>query len=214
MFQIIKKIAPHKKESLYINFEDERLYPLSGDELTLLLDVYIEMYGNLPKYLYLDEIQNIPYWEKWTRRIQEKNQKIKILITGSNSQLLSKEIATQLGGRTLTLSMLPFSFKEFCAYKKIDYSITNIDYSQNRHKIAHYFNEYMNCGGFPEVFEETERIKILQEYFNSVFYKDLLSRYSIENKKSFEDFLRLCLQNYSTLISISKIAKITRGLTG
>lgn len=211
-FQIIKNFLSnvHRKNILYINFEDERLYPLNGDELTLLLDAYYEIVApqkNEKIYFFLDEIQNIPFWSKWARRISEKNPNIKLILTGSSSKLLSREIATELRGRSLSFMVYPFSFKEFLVFKRIKYDLKTALYGKDRSKIKKAFNEFIEFGGFPEIFQEKLKQQILQEYYNAMFYNDIVERFGVKNASLLEDFLKMEINSFSSMASVSKIAK-------
>ena len=96
--------GPPLSNIIYLNFEDDRLYPLSGSELSELLPVYKQNFSwdsHKPLYLFLDEIQNLPNWEKIVRRLYETESSLKLFITGSNARMLSFDIATSLRGRTL-----------------------------------------------------------------------------------------------------------------
>ena len=122
-YQIIKNLTKKIDLSriIYINFEDDRLFPLNLTDLNNLLEAYFELYpDNKGKniYCFFDEIQNIKNWELFIRRIYDK-EKVKIFLTGSSSKLLSQEIATSLRGRTLNYQMWPLSFKEFLKFKNI-----------------------------------------------------------------------------------------------
>jgi len=114
LYQLInklKKTVP-SHNIIYINFEDDRLYPLTGEELKVLLDIYKQNFSydqQKPLYLLLDEIQNIPLWEATIRRLYDREKNLKIIISGSSSRLLSSEISTALRGRTLTHKVFPFS---------------------------------------------------------------------------------------------------------
>ena len=117
--QLIGKIE--KTKILFLNFEDER-FELNSDELDLILQAYMELYTSYKLsecYFFFDEIQNIPNWEKFIRRMYDTISK-NIFITGSNSKLLSSEIATSLRGRTLNFEIFPLSFKEYLSFKDID----------------------------------------------------------------------------------------------
>lgn len=126
-YQLIQKLRETLPSDnvVYINFEDERLYPLKGDELTLLWQVYLELFPvdlNKPVYLFVDEIQNVGNWSKWARRITGQNRNLKLIITGSSSKLLSKEIATELRGRTLSFTVFPLSFPEYLRAQNMGFS--------------------------------------------------------------------------------------------
>lgn len=195
---------------LYINFEDERLLPISGDELTLLWEVYQEMftvdYGKRI-YLFIDEIQNAKNWPKWVRRFNEQNRNAKIIITGSSSKLLSREIATELRGRTLSFTVYPLSFVEYLRAKGINFETHNILYSKDRIPLKKQFNSYLKSGGFPATLQTSVPKKLLKEYYRVMFYRDLIERYRIKNIRLFEDYLTLLIDQTSSYFSISSIAK-------
>jgi hypothetical protein len=194
-----------KQRILYINFEDERLLPLSSSELSAILNAYYEMfpaYKGKKVYMFFDEIQNVPHWEKFIRRVHD-TENVQINLTGSSSQFLSREIATALRGRTLSYEIFPFSFAEFLRYKNIpdeDYS------SQGRALIANAFAAYQYAGGFPEIAACAEefRLKILQEYFNLILYKDLIERYRIRNHGLIKYLLKFLLANNANPFSVHK----------
>ena len=191
---------------LYINFEDERILPFEKDDWELLLDTYFELYPeNLTKkiYLFLDEVQEVPYWEKFVRRVSEK-ENYQIFLTGSSSKLFSTEIATALRGRTVSYFLMPFSFGEFLRFKNLELE-KHFEYSSIRHKIKKLFWEYLQFGGFPEVIEKDELFKtqILQGYFELIFYKDIVERYKIRNFTLMKDLMRYLISHFSSLFSIT-----------
>ena len=137
---------------IYVNLEDERISPAKGDELTLLWDVCREMLTvdmSRRVYLFVDEIQNAVNWPKWARRITDQNPNIKLVITGSSSRLLSREIATELRGRTLSVKVFPLSFKEFLSARGVTVDADRVLHSPRRPLIKKAFNEYLDIGGFP-----------------------------------------------------------------
>ncbi|MBS3781155.1 MAG: ATP-binding protein [Candidatus Thermoplasmatota archaeon] len=213
-YQLIEWLKDEVPEDniLYINFEDERLHPLEGDELTKLLDIYYELFSpeEGKKYFFLDEIQEMEHWEKWCRRIDEQEKDIKLILTGSTSKLLSKELSTSLRGRTLNWKVFPFSFKEFLKTKDIDidYEDRNIFYStKKRSRMKALFNEYLRDGGFPEIVLEEEEMlkkKTLQEYFSTIYYKDIIERFNVGNIPALEDFLKMRLDNFTGQMTLTQ----------
>ena len=201
--QLSEKID--KTKILFLNFEDERL-DLNIDELDLVLQSFSELYPeqNLSDcYFFFDEIQNITGWEKFVRRVYDTISK-KIFITGSNSKLLSSEIATSLRGRTLSYEVYPLSFSEYLSFKNIEVDL----YSSK--SIAHIKNaqeKFLKNGGFPETLflEEQYRNQTLQEYFNVLLYKDLAERYKITNTVALKFFLKRIIASSTKQISINKI---------
>jgi predicted AAA+ superfamily ATPase len=194
-----------KQRILYINFEDERLLPLSPSDVSAMLNTYYEMFPahkGKKVHLFFDEVQNVPHWEKFIRRLQD-TENVHINLTGSSSQFLSSDIATALRGRTLSYEIFPFSFLEFLRSRNIpddDYS------SKGRAMIANAFETYLYTGGFPEITacDEEFRLKILQEYFNLILYKDLIERYDIRNHSLIKYLLKFLLANNANLFSVHK----------
>ncbi len=201
--QLIEKIE--KTKILFLNFEDER-FELNSDELDLILQAYMELYPSYKLsecYFFFDEIQNIPNWEKFIRRMYDTISK-NIFITGSNSKLLSSEIATSLRGRTLNFEIFPLSFKEYLSFKDVEvdfYSSKSLAFIKNAQE------SFLKNGSFPEILflEEIYANKTLQEYFNVLLYKDLAERYNITNTVALKFFLKRIISSSTKQISINKI---------
>jgi len=191
---------------IYINFEDDRLYPLELKELDLLLESYYELYPQKRGqkiYLFLDEVQNIKGWELYVRRLHD-TENVRLYITGSSSTLLSSEIATSLRGRTISYEIFPFSFKEYVQYKGIEvnfYSSKSISYLKNA------FNAYLIDGGFAETFDESADIqkRILKDYLDLIIYKDIIERYAIKNHSLLKHLIKHLFVNMGTLVSFNKL---------
>jgi predicted AAA+ superfamily ATPase len=209
-YQLISQLITggvEKEGILFMNFEDERLLPFESQNLTLLLNSYYELFPSFKDrnvYLFLDEIQNIVNWERFIRRIHE-SENVQINLTGSSSNLLSHEIATALRGRTLSYEIFPFSFGEFLSYKKV---VPKFNSSKDRSHIIHAFEDYLIRGGFPEVLacSESLRIRILQDYFNMILYRDLIDRYDIRNHSLIKYLLKSLLSNNANPFSVNKFA--------
>jgi len=205
---LLQKNVP-KECILYMNFEDDRLLPLTITDLNSLLEAYYELYPdkkNKQKYFFFDEIQNIPQWELFVRRIQDK-EKVKIYITGSSSKLLSKEIATSLRGRTLTFYLFPLSFKEFLLFHHVPME-KDISYTSARFKIKNLFGEYIDFGGFPEVvMAKNLKQEILANYFDMFIYRDLVERFSIRNTRVLKMLCKYLITNTACAFSINSYYK-------
>ena len=208
LFSLIEKLRKSidPKNIIYINFEDDRLYPLSLKKLDDLMESYYELYPAKREekvYLFLDEVQNIEGWERYVRRLDD-TLNIQLFITGSSSKLLSSEIATSLRGRTITYEIFPFSFKEYLRYKEIEvnlYSSKTLSYVKNA------FNDYLVGGGFAETFDETTDVqkRILKDYLDLIIYKDVVERYTIKNQSLLKHLIKYMFVNMGTLISINKL---------
>ncbi len=205
MYQLISELLERgvpKSKILYLNLDDDRLQPLNGNELQLLIETLGEMQeiseGDL-LYLFLDEIQNFPSWERWVKGIYDRKRNVKMVISGSNASLLSQEISTLLTGRHLSTRMFPFSFAEFLDYHSITIDMKTLPYSEDRIVVKRIFNEYLEKGGFSEpiVYPPVQHREILQSYFDDIIYRDIISRHSIRNPLIFKDLALFCISNIS-----------------
>ncbi|HFC96828.1 MAG TPA: ATP-binding protein [Thermosulfurimonas dismutans] len=206
--ELLRKGVP-KERILYLNFEDERL-DFTPQTLDLILQAYRELYPEIELrevYFFFDEIQNAPEWERFVRRIYDRYSR-NIFLTGSNSKLLSQEIATSLRGRTLKYEIYPLSFREFLRFKEFDFDPRRDFYHpQKRARLLSFFEEYLLFGGFPEiVFLPRElKFKTLQEYFEVMLYRDLAERYQIRDTLVLKYFLKRLIENTAKPLSVHKI---------
>ena len=184
MHQLARSGVP-KRSILAINWEDERLSPLTGRELTELLPAYEELQewdGRRPLHLFLDEIQNVPQWSKWTRRVLEQYPSLYLVLTGSSSKLLSTELATELRGRGLSFSLYPYSFEEWLSAEgPVPLVSPELAHSREATRLVRNFDLYLARGGFPEVRHEEDPRAILQGYYRAMFLRDLVERYRVKN---------------------------------
>jgi predicted AAA+ superfamily ATPase len=208
LFALIEKLRKiiDPRNIIYINFEDDRLYPLELKNLDDLMEGFYELYPEKREekvYLFLDEVQNIEGWERYVRRIDD-TLNIQLFITGSSSKLLSSEIATTLRGRTITYEVFPFSFKEYLRYKEIE---VNLYSSKSLSFIRNAFNQYLTGGGFAETFNETPDVqkRILKDYLDLIIYKDVVERYTIKNQSLLKHLIKYMFVNMGTLISVNKL---------
>lgn len=186
MFQKIKGLMESnvkKEKILYLNFEDPRLIEVNYKDVREIIKVHWGLYPESTKelFIFIDEPQNIKNWEIAIRGLYDEG--FNIFLSGSSSKLLSKEIATSLRGRTLSYVLLPFSFREFLKMKNLKFDISHLS-SKERAVMLNLLNEYLELGGFPEVILEENKenkIKIINEYFDLVVYRDIVERYKIKN---------------------------------
>lgn len=211
LIQELLKKSIKRDQIIFINFDDPRLIPFDASGIENLLESYRELYPkNMDKtnYIFFDEIQNVINWESAIRRLYD-TQKFKIFLTGSSSKMLGKEIATNLRGRTINYEILPFSFKEILRAKGIELDKNTI-YSKKRFEIINILNTYFEYGGFPEIVLEKNdelKIRILREYLETTFLKDLVERYNIKNQKLMRELIRYLATNISTDFSINSFFK-------
>lgn len=207
LYNLIKSLKAEgipKENIVFINFEDERLN-LSTEDLDLILQAFQELFPDKALsdvYFFFDEIQNVPSWEKFVRRIFDTKSK-QIFITRSNSKLLSTEIATELRGRTVSYSIYPFSFSEFVAAQ--NGPLNNLTQA-NRSKLINLSEKFLVEGGFPEPlnFEKRLKIRVLQEYFNVMIYRDIVERYHISNPEVLKFFIKKIFTSVTVPLSVNK----------
>jgi uncharacterized protein len=190
---------------LYINFEDERLH-LEGADMDLILQAYQELYPDLDMstcYFFFDEVQEADGWEKFVDRLYSTIGQ-NVFITGSNSKLLSREIATALRGRTITFEVYPLSFSEFVNVVRPELNPHN---SNDKARLISLFKRFMHEGGFPEIVTQTQDLKdrILQEYFNVMLLRDLVERYGISQVAVLKYFCKRVIGASACEFSVNKI---------
>ena len=185
--QILKK----QKKGYYLNLEDPRLEGFELSDFNKAELIMKELYGDKGIFFF-DEIQNINGWEKFVRYLIDKKERI--IITGSNASLLSKELGTKLTGRHLQIEMFPFSFREFLNMKKENPSIES-------------FNTYLYSGGFPE-FLKQENPSILHELLSDVVMKDIAIRFGIKNIHILNKIVIYLISNIGKEFSYNSIKKM------
>ena len=188
------------KNFAYINFDDERVVNIDTNQI---LSSFYEIYGKDLKYIFLDEIQNLENWELFVNRLHRAG--FNLLITGSNAKLLSKELATHLTGRHITIELFPFSFSEYL--KAINFK-EDIQTSKGISLIKYELKNYLNFGGFPEIVVEKENSKIyIRELYRKIIERDIVYRYNISYKQTFREIAMSCLSNPGRKISYNKLKK-------
>ncbi|OGK53567.1 hypothetical protein A3B56_01325 [Candidatus Roizmanbacteria bacterium RIFCSPLOWO2_01_FULL_45_11] len=193
-----------KGKCVYINFEDERV-PKKTEILSRLVDLLTELKANQPFVLLMDEIQEIPDWSLWARRINETTQH-RLILSGSSSKLSSREIPTELRGQTITIPMFPLNWNEFLSFREADINILP------HANILNLLREYVQFGGLPEIVlaEEGLRPLILADYLSSFVDRDIVERYKLRNKEAFSDLLRLLPNTRS--YTYSRLANSLKGV--
>lgn len=194
---------------LYFNFEDERLVGFSKDDFSRLLEAFFELRkenSGRKLFLFLDEIQNILYWEKWINRIHEGG-RFKVFITGSSSTLLSSEMASSLTGRNVPVWLYPLSFREYCVqYKGLKISADSFYDKEWQADANKNLTEYLKLGGMPE-YIKTESMELIQEYFENIISRDIVNRYRIKYKQGIKELAHILLSNMGQTQSLSRLGK-------
>lgn len=212
MYQQIQTLLEKKvplSQIVYVNFEDERLLEMTADDLNTILEIGLELSGagNKP-YLFLDEIQNIDGWEKFVRRIADM--KYKISITGSNSKMLSSEIASTLGGRFVIMNIYPYSFAEYLiANGKEKNYLDTISTSDKAELLAQY-NEYVTYGAFPELVEIKNKRTFLSSIYQTVYLGDIITRNKITNDFAVKLILKKIAESITKPLSFTRLTNIAK----
>lgn len=194
-----------REQLLYLNFEDERL-DLNGN-YDQILAAYLALYPEQcldELYIFFDEIQELPNWEKYVRRMYDTVSH-KIFLTGSNAKMLSREIATSLRGRSLSFEIMPLSFTEFLQFRGVDSRDRHS--TRNRAKIQQAYDDYLLWGGYPELVSMENRFKaaVLQEYFSVMLYRDLIERYVIRDTAILKYLVKRLIASFTKEFSVNKL---------
>lgn len=198
---------------VYLNFEDDRLQPMRAEDLDLVLRCLREICPDAAKgrlYMFLDEVQNAPGWERWVRRMRD-TEDIEVFVTGSSSRLLTRDLATALRGRSITLEVFPLSFREALAFR----GLAAVSYDAgNESLLRREFENYLAWGGFPEIVLADTALRpfILEEYASLMFYRDVVDRYNVHNETLMKHLLRYAFRNTAGMINVSKLHRDFKSL--
>ncbi|MDL1963507.1 MAG: ATP-binding protein [Deltaproteobacteria bacterium] len=208
LYQLIDRLLREtdKTNLIFLNFEDERL-GLVIQEADLILQAYRELYPGRDMascYFFFDEIQNLPGWERFVRRLYD-TVSTHIFLTGSNARLLSSEISTSLRGRSISYEVFPLSFREYLSFRGI-----TVDFyiPETKGAIYNALESYLEFGGFPElvsIADDEVRSRILQEYFDVMLFRDLVERYEIKNLIALKFFIKRLFSSATKQVSIHRI---------
>lgn len=200
---LLRQIMQNKENYCYVNFEDERFIDFKAQDFELLNEVLIEVYNN-PRIYFFDEVQNIEKFEIFVRRLQDQGKKI--IITGSNASLLSKEFGTRLTGRYKSFEIYPFSFNEYLSFKKIEFSKEWFYVAEKKVKLIKLFEGYFHDGGFPEYLKNKDK-DYIRTIFENILYRDIIARYSIKKQRVIKELVKVLATNISSLFTYNSLKK-------
>ena len=184
----------------YVNFDEKVLVSTDPESI---LEAVREIYGST-KYLLLDEIQNLPDWELWVNSLYRRG--YNLIITGSNANLLSRELSTHLTGRYIDTEIYPFSFREVLRYLKYDFSANLL--GEKRGKLKSVLRDYLAKGGFPEIWVKELGKEYLETLFDAIVYKDVVRRWNVKYPVELENLAKYLLSIFSSKYSISKLKNL------
>jgi len=203
---LMNKKGVDKSNILIVNFEDPRFTYLNTAILQQAFAIYLETYKPQGKiFVFLDEIQEIPGWEKWVRTAQEL-QKANIVISGSNSKLLSSKLATVLTGRHLDITVMPLSFAEFLKFRGVDVK-DEAELIRNGIESGSFFEEYLQYGSFPLVVLGEDKEGTLLAYYDDIVNKDLIKRYKVRKTEGIKSLIKFYLSNISRPVTFTSSGK-------
>ncbi|HEX6812948.1 MAG TPA: ATP-binding protein [Planctomycetota bacterium] len=196
---------------LHLDFEDERLAGMQIEHLQLIEDAFYQRHPESHDgecWYFFDEIQNVPGWEKFVRRLLAE-QRLHIAITGSSAKLLSTEIATAMRGRSLTTELWPFSFREVLRHRGVDTPGKWPVSGAVRARLQHEFDRYLETGGFPEVLDAPADLRrvILQNYTDVAILRDVVERHSVRNAPLLRGLVRRLVRSVGGLVSVHALTK-------
>jgi hypothetical protein len=205
MRQIAAKYYP-KNNFFFLSFEDERLFNFDLTQFNQILELQIELFGNHQTF-FIDEIQNVPNFELFLRRLCDSG--YKFIISGSNAELLSGELATKITGRHIQSVLRPFNFREYLKFRKIEVEKRDLYKSEKRALISRYFEEYLLEGGMPEYLTYRTN-EIVMRMYEDILIKDIAARYGITNIVQLRELSRYLISNFGRRFSYNSLQKAIR----
>ena len=192
-------------EILFVDFEDERLAEFQTEDFESLLEAHLELYGKKP-VVFLDEVQNIPHWDKFVRRLADA--KYRVYVTGSNAKMLSKEVATTLGGRFFIYDTYPYSFKEYLAAQQVELR-EHWEYDTiQRSEVKRHLNEYFYYGGLPEILSFKNKRAKLSSLYQKIYLGDICARNNIKNDRVMNILIKKMAESVKQPLSYNRLKNV------
>jgi hypothetical protein len=188
-----KRVGP---EFCHINFDDERLVGMRAEDLDKVLQAFYELYGRVDLII-LDEPQNVPRWELFANRLRRTK---RVIVTGSNSQLLAGELATAITGRHVDFFLFTFSFREVLGFKPNFYLTEDVG------RVRRELDRYLRGSGFPEYLKFGP--EIVRTIYEDVINKDCIRRYRIRAESGFRELARYLVSNFGSEFTYSRLRKL------
>jgi len=206
-FYFYQLMRRNKESCLYLDFEDSALVDVKFDEVLDVINLFTEITGKVPTDIFLDEVQRVEKWETMVRTLLNRGS-YRIFVTGSSSKLLSREVATQLRGRSLTYFLFGFSFREFLKAKGIN--LGEVLSGVEKAKIKNLLREYLEFGSFPEIVLKEDKEKILKEYHDTIFFKDFVERHELKSFDVAKFVFSQVLQSFSHEFSVNRLVNLLK----
>ena len=192
------------EQDFFFNFDDERLVNFTVSDFQTLQECFFELFGEQHTY-YFDEIQNVKGWETFVRRLY--NEGNKVIVTGSNARMLSRELGTHLTGRYIAVEIFPFSFQEYLQLANIQVAPKDYYLTSKRSILLGQFKEYMEKGGFPK-YLQSPSARYLSSLYDSIVFRDVMARNGLTNEKEMQELVFYLASNATKRITYSSLGKI------
>ena len=192
------------EQDFFFNFDDERLVNFTVADFQTLQECFFELFGEQHTY-YFDEIQNVKGWETFVRRLY--NEGNKVIVTGSNARMLSRELGTHLTGRYIAVEIFPFSFQEYLQLAKVQLEARDFYLTSKRAILLGHFKEYLEKGGFPKYLQSSST-RYLSSLYDSIIFRDVMARNGLTNDKEMQELIFYLASNATKRISYTSLGKI------
>lgn len=192
------------EQDFFFNFDDERLVNFTVADFQTLQECFFELFGEQHTY-YFDEIQNVKGWETFVRRLY--NEGNKVIVTGSNARMLSRELGTHLTGRYIAVEIFPFSFQEYLQLAKVQLEAKDFYLTSKRAILLGHFKEYLEKGGFPKYLQSSST-RYLSSLYDSIIFRDVMARNGLTNDKEMQELIFYLASNATKRITYTSLGKI------
>lgn len=210
LYQQIQNLLTSGKtlnDILYVNLEDERLLEVTSEDLNIILEIGLEIAGEGKQpFIFLDEIQRVDRWENFVRRLADM--KYPVSITGSNSKMLSREIASTLGGRFMPVQVFPYSFPEYLHALGKEKDFLQVISTADKANLFQLYEQYVKYGAFPELVDIKNKRNYLSGIYQTIYIGDVLARNNITNDFAIRLILKKIAESVMKPISFSRLANI------
>ena len=208
LYQRVRQLQAAGKgwdEILFVNFEDERLAEFQTDDFNSLLEAHLELYGKKP-VVFLDEVQNIDHWDKFVRRLADA--KYNVYVTGSNAKMLSKEVATTLGGRFFIYDAYPYSFREYLAAQQVNLEQHWMYDTVQRSQVKRHLNDYFYYGGLPEILSFQNKRSMLSSLYQKIYLGDICARNNIKSNRVLNILIKKMAESVKQPLSFNRLKNV------
>jgi predicted AAA+ superfamily ATPase len=201
---ILKQMIKVTDHYCYVNFEDERFLSFRADEFETLNEVLTEIYGP-PETYFFDEVQNVERFEMFVRRLHDQGKKV--ILTGSNATMLSRELGTRLTGRYKTFEVFPFSFSEYLKLNKARTDENWLFRTETKVEMLKNFEGYMQNGGMPEYLKNND-IEYVRTVLDNILLRDVVVRYDLKDDRPLRELVNMLATNIAAHFTYNSLKNV------